>query len=113
MAERVNISTLEPIKSCIHRDTGLRYYILGTVKNQSTSREMVHYVKHNSLDALVLDKELFYQQFHSVRNINLHRDHDGFAHTHPRLQAKLGVDSEHVIIDRRDWAIIRNKLIKD
>jgi len=27
----------------------------------------------------------------------------GFLHNHPRLEYELGLDSEHVIVDKKDW----------
>jgi hypothetical protein len=27
----------------------------------------------------------------------------GFLHRHPGLEAKLNLDSDHVIVDRKDW----------
>lgn len=36
--------------------------------------------------------------------------HRGTLHEHPRLQQRLGVDSSHVIVDRRDWEHARSLL---
>lgn len=36
--------------------------------------------------------------------------HRGTLHEHPGLQQRLGVDSSHVIVDRRDWGRARSLL---
>lgn len=111
MAEHLNITTLTPIKVCTHRKSGKKYYILGEVINTTNSKDgqvMVHYTDGN--ESFVRESGEFYMKFHGVRNINTTKDYEGFAHCHPRMQALHHIDQDHVIIDRRDWAIIRNKL---
>ena len=33
--------------------------------------------------------------------------YEGFLHDHPGLQAKLGLDAEHIIVDKSDWVSVR------
>ena len=35
--------------------------------------------------------------------------YEGFLHDHPGLQAKLGLDAEHVIVDKGDWVSARQE----
>jgi hypothetical protein len=37
----------------------------------------------------------------------------GLLHEHPGLQRRLGVDRNHIIVDRRDWEIIRSTLAEE
>ena len=35
-----------------------------------------------------------------------------FLHDHPVLEQKLGIDKNHVIVDRKDWEKIKQLIIK-
>lgn len=39
-------------------------------------------------------------------------DITGFLHSHPMTESRLGLDSEHVIVDKADWAYAL-KVFKD
>ena len=36
---------------------------------------------------------------------NWQRDFRKYLHSHPALEAKLGVDNKHVIVDMHDWKV--------
>ena len=36
-------------------------------------------------------------------------DFQGFLHRHPKQEEESGIDATHVIVDKKDWEIVRNK----
>lgn len=59
----------------------------------------------NQMSAQIENAEKEYE--YCLETIEKSKD---FLHSHPGNQYKLGLDSEHVIVDRKDWEIARKVL---
>lgn len=36
-------------------------------------------------------------------------DFQGFLHSHPKMESNLGLESDHYIVDKKDWIIARRR----
>jgi len=50
------------------------------------------------------------QNIKNVKALKVGKPNGGFLHDHPGLQQQLGVDKDHVIVDRDHWARVRSAL---
>jgi len=63
--------------------------------------------ERNAIELTNIEGRLFSNEPSTPEVVSGLPQFEGFLHRHPKLEAELNIDSEHVIVDKLEWQKIR------